>query len=149
MSHVKDARREGTLKYERHKPEQTLLYRIVEKYYPQFLTHMRQQDKGLPKYVRSEFEAYLKCGSLEYGFLRVRCEDFHCEHLVAFSCKRRGFYSGLPALRASLRLFKIVPNDFVSERQCAANGKKRDEWQKAPPCWLMMCCPMSQLGNGY
>jgi hypothetical protein len=19
----------------------------------------------------------------------------------------------------------------------------RGEWQKAPPCWLMMCCPMS------
>ena len=25
----------------------------------------------------------------------------------------------------------------------------RGEWQKAPPCWLMMCCPMSPLGNGY
>ena len=44
---------------------------------------MGQQDKYLPKYVRSEFEAYLKCGRLEYGFLRVRCEQ-----LVVFSCKR-------------------------------------------------------------
>ena len=25
----------------------------------------------------------------------------------------------------------------------------RGEWQKALPCWLMMCCPMSPLGNGY
>ena len=25
----------------------------------------------------------------------------------------------------------------------------RGEWQKAPPCWLMMCCLMSPLGNGY
>jgi hypothetical protein len=25
----------------------------------------------------------------------------------------------------------------------------RGEWQKAPPCWLMMFCPMSPLGNGY
>ncbi|MFQ3220353.1 MAG: hypothetical protein ACI96W_002723, partial [Paraglaciecola sp.] len=38
MSLVKDARREGTVKYERHKPEQTLLYQIIEKYYPQFLS---------------------------------------------------------------------------------------------------------------
>jgi hypothetical protein len=68
MSLVKDARREGTVKYERHKPEPTFLYQIVEKYYPQFLSHMGQQDKYLPKYVRSEFEAYLKCGRLEYGF---------------------------------------------------------------------------------
>jgi hypothetical protein len=76
----------GTVKYERHKPEQTLLYQIIEIYYPKFLSHMGQQDKDLPKYVRSEFEAYLKCGRLEYGFLRVRCEDCHHEHLVAFSC---------------------------------------------------------------
>lgn len=38
-----------------------------------------------------EFEDYLKCGRLEHGFLRVRCESCHAEHLVAFSCKRRGF----------------------------------------------------------
>jgi hypothetical protein len=25
------------------------------------------------------------CGHLEYGFLRVCCEDYHLEHLVAFS----------------------------------------------------------------
>jgi hypothetical protein len=36
---------------------------------------MRQQDNDLPKYVRLEFEAYLKCGRLEYGFLRIRCEE--------------------------------------------------------------------------
>jgi ribosomal protein S27E len=64
---------------------------IIEKYYPQFLNHMGQQDKCLPKYVRSEFEEYLKCGRLEYGVLRLRCEDCHHEQLVAFSCKRRGF----------------------------------------------------------
>jgi ribosomal protein S27E len=99
MSLIKDARREGTVKYERHKPEQTLLYQIIEKYYPQFLSHMGQQDKYLPKYVRSEFEEYLKCGRLEYGFLRVRCEDCHHEHLVAFSCKRRGFCPSCGARR--------------------------------------------------
>ena len=38
-----------------------------------------------------EFEEYLKCGHLEYGFLRVRCESCHAEQLVAFSCKRRGY----------------------------------------------------------
>jgi ribosomal protein S27E len=30
-------------------------------------------------------------GKLEYGFLRVRCDDCFDEKLVAFSCKRRGF----------------------------------------------------------
>ena len=30
MSQAEDARREGTLKYERHKPEQIFLYQIIE-----------------------------------------------------------------------------------------------------------------------
>ena len=119
MLYVKDARREGTLKYERHKPEQTLLYQIIEKYYPQFLTHMGQQDKGLPKYVRSEFEEYLKCGRLEYGFLRVRCEDCHYEHLVAFSCKRRGFCPSCGARRmaesAALLVDDVLPHEPIRQ----------------------------------
>jgi ribosomal protein S27E len=41
--------------------------------------------------VQQEFDAYLKCGRLEEGFLRVRCEQCHAEKLVAFSCKKRGF----------------------------------------------------------
>ncbi|MBK7963297.1 MAG: transposase zinc-binding domain-containing protein [Bdellovibrionales bacterium] len=33
----------------------------------------------------------LRCGILAHGFLRLKCEDCDHEHLVAFSCKRRGF----------------------------------------------------------
>jgi hypothetical protein len=28
----------------------------------------------LPEYVEREFEEYLRCGRLEHGFLRVRCD---------------------------------------------------------------------------
>ena len=45
----------------------------------------------LPSFVREEFEAYLRCGRLEHGFLRVKCAQCRHEHLVAFSCKCRGF----------------------------------------------------------
>ncbi len=115
----KGARKEGTVKYERHKPEQTLLYQIVEKYYPQFLNLMGQQDKYLPKYVRSEFEEYLKCGRLEYVFLRVRCENCHHEHLVAFSCKRRGFCPSCAARRmaesAALLVDDVLPHEPIRQ----------------------------------
>ena len=42
--------------------------------------------RPLAKHVQEEFEAYLKCGRFEHGFLRGRCERCHAEKLVAFSC---------------------------------------------------------------
>jgi hypothetical protein len=73
-------------RYQRHKPEQTLLYQIVDEYYPAFAAHLAEQGRELPSYVQREFEEFLKCGRLEHGFLRVRCESCHTEHLVAFNC---------------------------------------------------------------
>uniref|UniRef100_UPI003CC9A332 transposase zinc-binding domain-containing protein n=1 Tax=Salmonella enterica TaxID=28901 RepID=UPI003CC9A332 len=52
---------------------------------------MAEQGKELPGYVQREFEEFLQCGRLEHGFLRVRCESCHAEHLVAFSCKASRF----------------------------------------------------------
>ena len=71
----------GTTEYTRHQPEQTLLYQVVEEYYPEFLSHLSESDKTLPQYVQNEFEEYLKCGRLEHGFLRVQCESY-CQGLV-------------------------------------------------------------------
>ena len=76
----------GAPLYVRHRPERTLLYQIVDEYYPAFKQHLESQDASLPGYVEQEFEDYLKCGRLEHGFLRVRCESCHADHLVAFSC---------------------------------------------------------------
>ncbi len=56
-------------------PEQTLLYRIVAQHYRAFVELLAGQGRPLPDYVQQEFEAYLKCGRLEHGFLRVRCES--------------------------------------------------------------------------
>lgn len=85
--------------YERHRPEETLLYELVDEYYPQFVEQLTLQGKTLPSHVQQEFDAYLKCGRLEHGFLRVRCESCHFERLVAFSCKKRGFCPSCGARR--------------------------------------------------
>jgi hypothetical protein len=69
--------------YERHRPEATLLYALVERYHSELVAAREAAGRPLPKYVQQEFEAYLKCGRLEHGFLRVRCEDCHAEKLVA------------------------------------------------------------------
>ncbi|MBK6286684.1 MAG: transposase zinc-binding domain-containing protein [Gammaproteobacteria bacterium] len=72
---------------------------MVEQHYPAFVASLAEQGKVLPAYVEREFEAYLKCGRLEHGFLRVRCESCHFERLVAFSCKKRGFCPSCGARR--------------------------------------------------
>ena len=97
LLHCKDAL--GDIFYDRHQPEQTLLYQIVEAHYPALVEHLGQLGKSLPDHVRREFDAYLKCGRLEHGFLRVRCDTCHFERLVAFSCKKRGFCPSCGARR--------------------------------------------------
>ena len=81
--------------YERHRPEQTPLFALVDEHFPRFLQRLDAEGVSLPQFVKEEFEAYLKCGRLEYGFLRVKRDTCRHEKLVAFSCKRRGFESKL------------------------------------------------------
>jgi hypothetical protein len=87
--------------YSRHRPEATLLYQLVAEHYPKFRDRRAAEERSLPRYVEDEFEAYLKCGRLEYGFLRVKCESRQAAKLVAFSCKRRGFCPSCGARRMS------------------------------------------------
>jgi hypothetical protein len=58
-----------------------------------------ETGSGLPEFVKEEFDAFLDCGILARGFLRLRCADCAHEKLVAFSCKRRGFCPSCGARR--------------------------------------------------
>jgi len=53
--------------YVRHRPERTLLYQIIQEYWPEFQAELASNDKYLPAYVTKEFDEYLKCGRLEHG----------------------------------------------------------------------------------
>ncbi len=86
-------------RYARHRPEESLLYQTVEQHAEPFFQHLAERDASLPGFVRKEFEAYLRCGRLEHGFLRVKCNRCRHEHLVAFSCKRSGFCPSCGARR--------------------------------------------------
>jgi len=54
---------------------------------------------SLPQFVKDEFDAFLECGILAHGFVRVRCVQCAHEKLVAFSCKRRGICPSCGARR--------------------------------------------------
>ena len=111
---VRQNRPNSSAVYVRHRPETTLLYQIVREYWPEFQAELASHGKMLPAYVKKEFDEYLKCGRLEHGFLRVRCESCHDEKLVAFSCKRRGFCPSCGARRmtesAALLVDEILPH---------------------------------------
>ena len=77
---------------ERHRPEQTMLYHLVQQHAATFFAQAEDAaGADLPQFVNDEFDAFLECGILAHGFLRLHCSDCGHDKLVAFSCKRRGF----------------------------------------------------------
>ena len=68
MFTARNAVREAGVRYKRHQPELTLLYQIIEMYYPEFLAYVESHGKTLPTHIKKEFDAYLKCGRLEEVF---------------------------------------------------------------------------------
>ena len=102
--------------YERHQPERSVLYKIVQENLETFLQQVNEEcGRPLPDFVEKEFREYLRCGILAHGFLRSKCESCHNEHLVAFSCKRRGFW------RPHAKLYSYACRDPKLRRP--ANGR--------------------------
>ena len=62
----------------------------------------------LPQFVKDEFDAFLECGILANGFLRLHCGDCGHDKLVAFSCKRRGFCPSCGARRMAQTAAHLV-----------------------------------------
>jgi hypothetical protein len=95
--------------YERHRPEQTTLYRLVQQHAATFFAQAEDAaGADLPQFVKDEFDAFLECGILAHGFLRLHCADCGHDKLVAFSCKRRGFCPSCGARRMAQTAAHLV-----------------------------------------
>jgi len=82
---------EGSREYEPRAAEATLLYQAVRNELEPFLLSARERGQPAPHFVEHELRAYLRCGVLAHGFLRLHCGECQLDRLVPFSCKRRGF----------------------------------------------------------
>jgi len=80
-------------------PPKIPLYPIVKQHLATLRDELQHHETALPRFVLTEFQDYLHCDQLEYGLVRVKCNRCRHEHLVAFSCKRRGFCPSCGARR--------------------------------------------------
>ncbi len=97
------------LHHERHRPEQSTLYRLVQQHAASFIAHTEASTGAeLPRFVKEELDAFLECGILAHGFLRLRCGECGHNKLLAFSCKRCGFCPSRGARRMSQTAVDLV-----------------------------------------
>ncbi len=90
---------------------QTTLYRLLKQHAATFFEQAESAaGTGLPQFVKDKFDAFLECGILAHGFLRLRCGDCGHDELVAFSCKRRGFFPSCGAKRMTQTAAHLVDN---------------------------------------
>jgi hypothetical protein len=86
-----------------------VLYRLVQQHAASFIAHTEASTgAALPRFNKAEFDAFLECGILAHGFLRLRCGECGHDKLVAFSCKRRGFCPSCGARRMSQTAAHLV-----------------------------------------
>ena len=86
-----------------------MLYRLVQQHAATFFDQAEAAaGADLPQFVKDEFDAFLECGILAHGFLRLCCGDCGHDKLVAFSCKRRGFCPSCGARRMAQTAAHLV-----------------------------------------
>ncbi|WP_409179248.1 transposase zinc-binding domain-containing protein [Enterobacter hormaechei] len=119
--------------YERHQPDQTLLYQLVEQHYPTFKASLEAQGQHLPRYIQQNSTT----SSNVAVWSMVSCgfaADCHHERLVAFSCKRRGFCPSCGARR-------------MAEEECGA-ADRRSLPKEPIRQWVLWLFPSSYAFAG-
>ena len=107
---------EAPIEYRPRNPEENPLYGVVSRYLETYLAKQRERERPVPRFVERELRAFLDCGVLAKGFLRVHCDACGKDRVVAFSCKGRSLCSSCCGRRmadtaAHLvdRVFPVVP----------------------------------------
>jgi len=82
---------------------------LVQQHAATFIAHTEASTGSeLPRFIKDGFDAYLECGILAHGFLRLRCGECSHDKLLVFSCMRRGFCPSCGARRMSQTAAHLV-----------------------------------------
>ena len=81
--------------YRARNPRKSPLWQCTHRHFSSFLA--RYPDAYQPRHgplrptIPQVVDKFLKCGTLERGFARIRCDNCGLNALLAFSCKSRWF----------------------------------------------------------
>lgn len=67
--------RGGCNAYARRRPEESVLYGVVQAELETFRARVEARDRPVPRFVERELRGFLRCGILAHGFVRVHCDD--------------------------------------------------------------------------
>ena len=84
---------EASAEYRPRNPEDNPLYGVVSRHLETYLVRQSEREHPVPRFVERELRAFLDCGVLANGFLRVHCDACGKDRVVAFSCKGRSVCS--------------------------------------------------------
>ena len=119
----------AALRSERRRPEETVLYQVVQQAHWGEFCERAEESGGLPAFVTREVDEYLTYGILERGFLRLACLSCGHGRLVGFSCKRRGFCPSCLGRRmtdtATHLAENVFPPQMVRQWVCSLPWKLR------------------------
>jgi hypothetical protein len=84
---------EASAEYRPRNPEDNPLYGVVSRHLETYLAKQSERERPVPRFVERELRAFLECGVLANGFLRVHCDVCGKDRVVPFSCKGRSVCS--------------------------------------------------------
>jgi hypothetical protein len=93
-------------------PEESVLYGVLAGHIESFLARQRDRSRLVPRFVERELRAFLDCGVLARGFLRVHCDACRLDRVVPYSCKCRG-YAELMNMRSTVTSAEQVAAFFT------------------------------------
>jgi hypothetical protein len=96
--------------YTHRRPDLTDLHQVVRENFHQVFFEKETQGACFPFHLKREFEKYLACGILSFGFARFSCGHCRKDKLVAYSCKGRAFCPSCTGRRMADTARHLVDN---------------------------------------